>query len=90
MKTINLHLESMETKEELHAFIRRELEAEKYYGDNLDALYDILVSVPRPVKIVVFSKFTANMPLGDYAGKIVTVLQDAADENMALRLSLLE
>lgn len=90
MKTIHLHLESIKTKEELHNIFKQELGLAGHYGENLDALYDCLMELYAPVKIVIFSKFPAELPLGNYARQLVTMLQEAADENMAIRLSLLE
>lgn len=37
-----IDLKGISTKEELHALLRKELPLPEYYGDNLDAFYDVL------------------------------------------------
>lgn len=37
-----IDLKGITTKEELHALLRKELPLPEYYGDNLDAFYDVL------------------------------------------------
>ena len=37
-----IDLNGISTKEELHALLRKELPLPEYYGDNLDAFYDVL------------------------------------------------
>ena len=44
MKLIELDLNTFETKEDVHSFLAEEMEFPEYYGNNLDALYDVLTS----------------------------------------------
>lgn len=37
-----IDLKGISTKEELHALLKKELPLPEYYGDNLDAFYDVL------------------------------------------------
>ena len=37
-----IDLNGISTKDELHALLRKELPLPEYYGDNLDAFYDVL------------------------------------------------
>ncbi len=37
-----IDLNGISTREELHALLRKELPLPEYYGDNLDAFYDVL------------------------------------------------
>ena len=37
-----IDLKGISTREELHALLRKELSLPEYYGDNLDAFYDVL------------------------------------------------
>ena len=64
---------------ELYQELRQKLQWEDWYGENLDALYDILTGLPHRG-----TRFVLRMPLSDapvevrlYAGKIRKVFADA-------------
>ena len=53
MEQIELNLSGCATREELHSRIRDALDFPPYYGMNLDALFDMLTTESRPLRLVV-------------------------------------
>ena len=49
MRSIYLDLAEISTPEELHQELKRALRLPTWYGGNLDALYDCLTSLSKPV-----------------------------------------
>ena len=47
-----LDAECMQTEEEAHKYLRKQLHLPEYYGENLDALYDCLTEM-EDVEIVI-------------------------------------
>ena len=72
MKTVKLDL-GMD-KKEIHSFLKRELNFPVYYGNNLDALYDVM-SVYSDEVVFVMDR---TSPYGE---KLIATLRDAAKEN---------
>jgi ribonuclease inhibitor len=50
-----LDLKGISSKDELHALVRKELPLPDYYGDNLDALYDILTEQGEGWNIIFYN-----------------------------------
>ena len=64
----------------VHEYFARKLPLPDYYGNNLDALYDVLTSLPETtVKI----RGTVKTEQGE---RVLAVLRDAAEENDNLTL----
>ena len=79
MKLIELDLNTFETKEDVHSFLAEEMEFPEYYGNNLDALYDVLTSELTDNYCVHMVRLTGeNAPLADFAVRLERVLSDAA------------
>ena len=72
MKTVKLDL-GMD-KKEIHSFLKQELDFPAYYGNNLDALYDVMSVY---IDEVVF-EVEGTSPYGE---KLIAALRDAAKEN---------
>ncbi len=71
----------------LHAALRQGLRLPAYYGDNLDALWDVLtgqVALPLEIKWVQFARSQAL--LGDYADRAWALMVRAARQRPGLRL----
>ena len=75
MRTITLDLERMTSVPALH-------------GANLDALYDCLTEIAEPTQIIVPADITDNEKLGWYGEQLLQVLQDAAEENENLQVTV--
>ena len=46
-----IDLTNIKTKEEFHKLIKEELDFPEYYGNNLDAFYDLLTEIAEPLEI---------------------------------------
>lgn len=76
----------MTNREELHAYLKKELDLPEYYGNNLDALKDCLtmdfsakvIEVRHPEKIKEY--------LGRYGESLLRVLEVSAAENPVLEV----
>lgn len=72
---------SMGTKEMAHLHLKWALKAPKYYGKNLDALWDILSTYDKAVNISLINKEYLIADLGDYGQSLIEVFIDAEKEN---------
>lgn len=85
MRTIVLNAGRFTDKEHAHAYLKQRLKLPEYYGNNLDALYDVLSSIGVQTKILVLRADRAT----DYGQKVIETMQDAANENAKLEVRLL-
>lgn len=88
MRTITLDLERMTSVSALHKYLRSALALPVYYGANLDALYDCLTEIVEPTQLIVPADITDNEKLGRYGEQLLQVLQDAAEENENLQVTV--
>lgn len=84
--------ESLESVEDIYAFLGESLSFPSYFGFNLDALYDCATSdICQPVCLVWPRNWTCGNPyLYLSAMKLLGVLMDAATENPNLQLELVD
>ena len=85
---ITLNGKNMSPKKRAHAYIKWKLKAKEYYGDNLDALWDVLSTYDQPIEISFINTDSLIDELGEYGQSIIDVFQDATKENKNIRLSL--
>lgn len=88
MRTITLDLERMTSVLALHKYLRSALALPAHYGANLDALYDCLTEIAEPTRIIVPADITDNEKLGWYGEQLLEVLQDAAEGNDNLQVTV--
>ncbi len=74
------------SRDELHETLACQLLLPAYYGRNLDALYDCLTDIRESCEIVVRNADELFAHLGVYADILQNLLQEAEEENPALRL----
>lgn len=68
----------IESKEDFYQNIKKELDAPAYFGNNLDALYDILTEQPDLLQIEFIHYDRMCRHLGNsFCQKVLKVLQDA-------------
>lgn len=89
MIRIELNGKKMLNRELTHDYIKWKLKLPKYYGKNLDALWDILSSWDRETKIIFLSTDCAVENLGEYGQSLVEVFQDSAEENHNISLEII-
>ncbi|MDE7172321.1 MAG: barstar family protein [Oscillospiraceae bacterium] len=78
METIRLDGARLRDREEAMELLGQALALPEWWGRNLDALYDCLTDLGRPVRLEVFHRETmVEMPFGR---RLLRVLEDAAEE----------
>lgn len=85
-----LHLQGIADKAALHDRLTQLLDLPDYYGRNLDALYDILTERGEQTVLWVYPDEDADARLGGYLSALLDTLQDAAAENPAFSLCIVE
>ena len=78
MKKIEIDFENITTKEEFYEVFKKKMELPEYFGNNLDALWDVITaSIELPVKIR-FSNF--NNKKSDFFISLKELFNDAETE----------
>ena len=72
---------NIKDKLSLHAYLKEQCNFPDYYGNNLDALYDVLTDRTEPLEIVLEHAEELKEILCGYGEAFIEVLQDAAAEN---------
>ena len=80
----------MKDKQTLHAYLKEQCNFPDYYGNNLDALYDVLTDRPEPLEIQLDHAGELKEILCGYGEAFIETLQDAAAENKRLTLTIIE
>ena len=81
MRKVQLNGKKMDTREHAHRHLQRQLRLPAYYGDNLDALWDLLSTWGECLQITLVNYAGLCESLGDYGEKLVQVLKDAEQQN---------
>lgn len=76
----------IETREQLHDALARQLALPEYYGRNLDALFDCLTELREDAELRLVHADALFAHLGVYADVLQNVLRDACEENPHLHL----
>ncbi len=87
-KRLALNAMRMTTRELAHAHLKERLQLPHWYGNNLDALNDCLGDIGEPTHIILRFAPQLEASLGDYGAKLIRVLQQAAEQNENLRVTL--
>ena len=66
-----------EKREDLYAVLRREMAWKDWYGENLDALWDVLTGLPHEGERFTVALPRADGPVRDYAARIRAVFEEA-------------
>ena len=88
MKTCVLDGNLIQNKETLHEILAEHLALPKWYGKNLDALYDCLTDLSEDTEIEIVHETVLIEHLGGYSKGFFRMLQDAADENEHIKLRM--
>ncbi len=75
-------------KQALHAYLKEQCQFPDYYGNNLDALYDILTERSEPLEIKVEYAEELKEILCGYGEAFIETLQDAAVENERIKVEI--
>ena len=82
--TVHLDGRRMTSRKEAHAYLKEVLALPEYYGNNLDALYDVLTERAEPTCITLEHFDRAREFLGRYAELIATTISQAALHNPSI------
>ena len=72
---------NIKDKQTLHAYLKEQCQFPDYYGNNLDALYDVLTERSEPLEIRVQYADELKEILCGYGEAFLETLLDAAVEN---------
>ena len=78
----------MTDKARLHDLLQEKLYLPEHYGRNLDALYDLLTSLPEATQIDLYEKDSMLQQLGTYGAALLVTLQQAEDDAPNLTLNI--
>ncbi len=81
MFNIILDGKEMKTREGVHLYIKNKFGNPQYYGNNLDALWDVLCSYRENINIKLIDKESLIQNLGDYGYSIIELFQESEKEN---------
>lgn len=76
----------LQSIEEVHDRFGQALDLPEWYGRNLDALFDCLTEINRPVTVRLFHKEALKERLGRRGRALIRLLRRAAEENPHLTL----
>ena len=79
-----------DSRADAHREMKKVFEGREYYGNSLDALYDVLTTIFDDCEITVKSLNLAEDKIGVYAKKIRTVFEDAAEENEHIKVTFVD
>ena len=85
-KNVILDFREVRYYQEIHRIIKKALDFPEWYGGNLDALYDCMTDLMEELDVEFLNWDRMEENLGDYAGKVLRVLRDAAEVNLNILL----
>ena len=71
-----------------HRHLAERLDLPTYYGRNLDALYDMLTEIGEDTELILEDPAAVEAQLGKYGGALLSTMQEAAEENPHLIITL--
>lgn len=84
MRKVLLNFKPDQSVEQIHEYLKFELEFDDYYGKNLDALYDQLTCMAEDTCLGVFGLSGGDEKHSLYLEKVKKVLKDAELDNPCL------
>lgn len=85
---IELDCRQMTDKQAAHAYLKQALSFPEYYGNNLDALYDVLTDRTEPTELVLIHWRLLGSQMGSYGVSLLETLREASEENPNLEVTL--
>lgn len=79
----------MTDKRTLHNYLKEQCKFPEYYGNNLDALYDVLTDRSEPLELCIVHAEELKEVLCGYGEAFIETLQDAAANNKRLILNIM-
>lgn len=88
MQEVYINGRDFETAEEVHEFLKDELDCPDYYGKTLSALYDVLTDLSEDTRIVLNLSEVDDDGMIGFLEHMAEVMTDAADENEYLEIEI--
>ncbi|MGF9715302.1 barstar family protein, partial [Paenibacillus naphthalenovorans] len=89
--TVQLEGSHIKERQQLHDFLKKELQLPDTYGSNLDALWDCLTGWVRlPLTIRWIDPEASRRHLGEYADQLLDLLREAEQEVDGFYLEVVE
>lgn len=85
---VHLSGKAMTDRAAAHDHLREMLQLPPYYGRNLDALYDLLLEIGTETQIILQDPAAAAAHLGKYGEALLSTMQEAAEENPNLTITI--
>ena len=86
---IVLDFSKISNKDEMFELIKSQLNNEEFYGNNLDALYDVLSYEKQDVKFVISNIKNLEQEFKLYIKKFVLVVEDVEQINNNVKITIL-
>lgn len=80
---------NMKDKQTLHAYLKEQCKFPEYYGNNLDALYDLLTDREEPLEIKLEHADELKEILCGYGEAFIETLEDAAAASKNFKLEII-
>ena len=71
-----------------HSHLAQRLDLPTYYGRNLDALYEVLTEIGTDTELILEDPAAVVENLGKYGEALLSTMQEAAEENPHLIITL--
>ena len=91
MKTVVIVFSKCKYPMDLHNEIREKLELPEWYGDNLDALWDMLTGfIETPIEVTVIYKPENKMAenLKESVLKVIETFKEASEEDEEIKINI--
>lgn len=90
MKIVRLNGKKMISIDATHRYLKRMLSFPDYYGNNLDALWDVLSTLSESLLIKLVNRDLLLNNLGQYGCDLIQVFKDADLFNQNLHFQIIE
>lgn len=89
MKNIIINGKHMTNRQTVHLYLKYKLDLKDYYGNNLDALWDVLSDYDVSLKICLINKDVMIKELNGYGQSIIDLFQDVSKENKNIAFKII-
>ena len=88
MRKITIDGEVLKTRNSIHQHLKTDLGFPDYYGMNLDALYDVLITEERETEIRIANEDKLTSNIGEYWNRLSDTLTDISLQNKKITISM--
>lgn len=84
MKIVELDGSKMNSIQNTHMYLKESMELPEYYGENLDAMYDVMSDISENTFVFVLNSKQMRDSLGAYSVRMEQVWEDLEQSNKHL------